>query len=95
MSAILRNQNHFEKFAITFSDFPTEENYWKIKIQIISKTDNTSASFHMDFISLHTANLLTSTNEREVLLGIEFYKDAMNTNMKSIEEKLCTKMTHS
>lgn len=88
MSAILRNQNHFEKFAITFSDFPTEMNYWKIKIQIISKTDNTSVIFNRDFISLYTANLLTSINEREVLLGIESYKDAINTHIKTIEEKL-------
>lgn len=88
MSAILRNQNHFEKFTITFSDFPTEVNYWKIKIQIISKTDNTSVIFNRDFISLYTANLLTSINEREVLLGIESYKDAINTHIKTIEEKL-------
>jgi hypothetical protein len=88
MSAILRNQNHFEKFAITFSDFPTEMNYWNIKIQIISKTDNTSVIFNRDFISLYTANLLTSTNEREVLLGIESYKDSMNFHIKLIEERL-------
>lgn len=88
MSAILRNQNHFEKFAITFSDFPTEMNFWKIKIQIISKTDNTSVTFNRDFISLYTANLLTSTNEREVLLGIESYKDSVNAHLKSIEERL-------
>lgn len=88
MSTILRNQNHFENFVITFSDFPTEENYWKIKIQIISTTDNTSVIFNRDFISLYTADLLTSTNKREVLLGIESYKDAVKTHIKSIEEKL-------
>lgn len=88
MSAILRNQNHFGKCAITFSDFPTEVNYWKIKIQIISKTDNTSVIFNRDFISLYTANLLTSTNEREVLLGIESYKDSMDFHIKLIEERL-------
>lgn len=81
--SILKYQNQFENFTITYSDFPTPENYFKIGIQIIK--NGMATRFVSHFICLTCAQLLTSLDVTEVQEGIKMYEEAMTSHIKRIQ----------
>lgn len=67
----------FSNFCVMYAELPTRENYETIDIRITDLDNKQVVKLNPYYLSLDNVKLLVSSNEKEVLRGIEMYKHSV------------------